>query len=300
MKLSLLLVLILFNVFWAGILSFNKQLESHLSFSSIVTLRFGLAAIPFALAWPWLPGPCPRGWNLVRSAIMGLVVFSLGQRLQVYGNLMGTAGNSSVLMGFEPVLTSIAAALFLREKIRLQNWVGFVFCLGGLALLNRVWAPDFHWTGLLASLVFISSFLCETVYSILGKPLGTTASPYKVVGISLFAATALNLALEGSRAVPAALTLPASAWGMLLYMSILCTSAGYVLWLLIIRDTQVNLVALTVFVQPLAGVLIAHFWLREPLHWGHFWGGLSIGLGLVIGFLRAAKPPDAMPVSSNV
>jgi drug/metabolite transporter (DMT)-like permease len=289
MKISHLLLLVLFNVFWAGILSFNKELEKHLTFSSIVTLRFGLAAIPFALAWRWLPGPCPRGWNLVRSAIMGLVVFCLGQRLQVYGNLMGTAGNSSVLMGFEPILTAVAAALFLREKISIQSWVGFVLCLGGLALLNRVWAPDFHWTGLLASLIFISSFLCEAVYSILGKPLGTTASPYKVVGISLFAATALNLALEGSRAIPAAAQLPPSAWAMLLYMGWLCTSGGYVLWLLIIRETPVNLVALTIFMQPLAGILIAHFWLGESLHWGHFWGGLSIGLGLAVGFIKTSK-----------
>jgi drug/metabolite transporter (DMT)-like permease len=300
MKRAHLLLLIVFNVFWAGILSVNKELEHHLTFSSIVTLRFALAAIPFALVWPWLPGPAPRGWNLLRSAVMGVVVFALGQRLQVYGNLLGTAGNSSILMGFEPILTSIAAALFLRERITKHSWLGFLLCLGGLALLNRVWAPDFRWTGLLASLIFISSFLCETAYSIIGKPLGATASPYKVVGVSLFAATLLNLVLEGSRAIPAAMQLPAVAWAQLLYMGLLCTSAGYVLWLLIIRETPVNLVALTIFIQPLAGVLIARFWLGEPLHWGHLWGGLSIAAGLAIGFIRpaAADPVPARGLGS--
>lgn len=291
MKNAHLLLLVLFNVFWAGILSCNIGLEKHLTFSSIVTLRFALAALPFALAWPWLPGPAPRGGQLVRSALMGVTVFVVGQRLQVYGNLLGTAGNSSVLMGFEPILTSVAAALFLRERISRNAWIGFALCLIGLALLNRVWSPEFHWTSLAASLVFISSFLCETVYSILGKPLGTHCSPYKVVGISLFAATLTNLVVEGPTALPAAAALPGSAWLMLCYMAFLCTSAGYALWLIILRETPVNLVALTIFVQPVAGIIIARLWLQEQLHWGHLWGALCIGGGLLVGFVK--KPAAA-------
>ena len=34
------------------------------------------------------------------TCLMGLVLYVLGQRLQVYGNEIGTAGNSSVLMAF--------------------------------------------------------------------------------------------------------------------------------------------------------------------------------------------------------
>ena len=157
MKQSHLILLVVFNVFWAGLLSVNKALETHLSYTSIVGLRFGLSALGFVLLWPWLPGATPRGWALVRTSIMGVVVFCVGQRLQVYGNSLGTAGNSSVLMGFEPILTAVAAAIFLREKIPSRQWIGFVLCLVGLALLNRVWAPDFHWTGLAASLIFVSS-----------------------------------------------------------------------------------------------------------------------------------------------
>src|SRR5262245_9383827 len=108
MKRSHLILLIVFNVFWSAILSINKALEHHLAYSSIVTLRFGLAALGFAFLWPWLPGKGPSGWNWLRVAIMGIVVFAVGQRLQVLGNLLSTAGNSAVLMGLEPILTSVA------------------------------------------------------------------------------------------------------------------------------------------------------------------------------------------------
>ena len=291
MRRSHLILLIIFNVFWAGILSANVELYKYLPFGGIVSLRFGIAAACFAMIWPWLPGPSPRGWAWLRVSIMGGVVFCLGQRLQVLGNTLGTAGNSSVLMGFEPILTSVAAAVFLRERVPFYRWAGFGLCLTGLALLNRVWSPDFHWTSLGASLIFVSSFLCESVYSIMGKPLTTQASPYKVVAISLAAGTLLNFAIDGRSTLAAAAQVPLHGWLLLLYMSVLCTMAGYVLWLVIIADTAVNLVAMTVFVQPVAGVAMAALILKEPLHWGQLWGALAIGAGLTLGFLKGDGGP---------
>ena len=285
MRRSHLILLILFNVFWAAIMSVNKELEHHLSYSSIVSWRFGLAALGCILLWPWLPGPTPQGGAWVRSVVMGLVVFVVGQRLQVHGNLLGTAGNSSVLMGFEPILTSLAAALFLKERIPLARWIGFCFCLVGLVFLNRVWSPGFHWTGLWPSFVFLSSFLCESVYSILGKPLSRSTSPYKVVAISLIAGTLFNFALDGGTSIQEARGLPWQGWMWMLYLSLLCTLVGYTLWLLVLVESDVNLAALTVFVQPVAGVLIAWAWLGETLHWGQLWGTLAVGCGLLVGMM---------------
>ncbi|MBM3846622.1 MAG: DMT family transporter [Verrucomicrobia bacterium] len=283
-------LLIIGNVFWAGILTINKALEPYLTYSAIVTLRFALSAIPFLLVWRWLPGSPLSSKEIIRSACMGVVVFVVGQRLQVMGNHMNTAGNASVLMGFEPVLTSLAAALFLNERIPKRRWIGFVFCLAGLMLLNRFWSPDFHWTGLWPSLVFVASFLCESVYSIIGKPLSRTTSPYRVVGVSLLAATAVNFLLVGTDVIEQSMKLPVWGWGCLVYLSLLCTVAGYLLWLLVLAKADVNLVALTVFVQPVAGVVIAWVYLRENPHWGQFWGALAIAAGLWFGSERTPPP----------
>src|SRR5690349_21714405 len=117
MKPSYLFLLIVMNFFWAGSLSIYKALAGYLDPGAIVTLRFGLAALILAVLWPWLPGKAPRGWDLLKTLLMGLVVFMLGHRIQVYGNKLSTAGNSSVLMAVEPLVTSVAAAIFLREHI---------------------------------------------------------------------------------------------------------------------------------------------------------------------------------------
>ena len=289
MKPSYLILLIVMNCFWAGSLSIFKALESQLHPGGVVTLRFGLGALIMLCAWPWLPGKAPRGQDLVRTIIMGLIVFMVGHRLQVYGNKLGTAGNSSVLMGMEPILTSVAAALFLREHIGPRRWMGFLLGLVGVALLNGLLNPGFQWVGLIPSLIFISSFLCESVYSIAGKPLIERGAMFKIIAISMTVGTIGNVLIDGRQTFSEAAAMPARYWWMILYLSTLCTAFGYSVWYLVIRETDVNITALTIFVQPIAGLAIAYFWLREPLHLGQLWGSLAIVAGLILGLSRQIK-----------
>ena len=77
-----------------------------------------------------------------------------------------------------------------------------------MAVLNRVWRPDFQWTGLGASLIFVSSFLCEAAYSVMGKPIVAKASVMKMLALSLLAGTAVNLLIDGPQTLAAARMLP--------------------------------------------------------------------------------------------
>src|SRR6266481_536810 len=123
------------NFFWAAVYSAYKVIAQDLPAAHItgliVTVRFGLAALCLLFVWPWLPGQTPRGRDFFITCLMGVMLFVLGQRLQVYGNQLGSAGNSAVLMGFEPVITSIAAAIFLHERIGPRRWVGLALGFSG-------------------------------------------------------------------------------------------------------------------------------------------------------------------------
>ncbi len=278
------------NFFWAAVYSAYKVIGPDLPTGGIVTLRFGLAAVCLLAAWRWYPRPAPRGKDLLKTCLMGVILYVLGQRLQVYGNELGTAGNSSVLMAVEPLLTSVAAALFLREHIGPRRLAGFALGLFGVVLLNRVWSPDFHWTGLGASLIFISSFVCEAAYSVVGKPIVEKADIMKMICISLIVGTAVNLLLDGPATYHAAKALPLQAWILLLAMAIICTAVGYSVWFLVIRDCPVNVVALTIFSQAVFGVIIAAVWVGEKMHWGQLLGSVTIVGGLVLGLSRQIKP----------
>src|SRR5579883_820631 len=227
MRPTYLVILILMNFLWAASLSIYKALAGYLEPGSIVTLRFGLAALSLVVLWPWLPGKSPRGKDLVKTGLMGLVVFMLGHRIQVYANKLGTAGNSSVLMAMEPILTSVAAAIFLREHIGPRRWMGFALGLFGVALLNGFLCGGFAWGGVGVSLLFISSFLCEAIYSIMGKPLLERAGTLKILAISLVFGTVANVLLDGRQTFAAARVMPLHCWWLILYLATVCTSIGY-------------------------------------------------------------------------
>ena len=293
MKPAHLILLLVMNFFWGASLSAYKVLEPSVSSGSIVTLRFGLAAISLLLAWPWLPGPAPRGRDLVRTCLMGLMLFVVGQRLQVYGNQLGTAGNSSVLMALEPLVTSVAAALFLGEHIGPRRWVGFGLGMIGVGLLNGVWRSDFQRTGLAASLIFVSSFVCEAAYSIMGKPLIIRISTMKMLAISLVVGTMANLVIDGSATLHAAERLSVLSWFMLAVLGVVCTAIGYTIWFVVIRDCPVNVAALTIFAQSVFGAAVAAVWIGEKLGWGHLLGSLTIAAGLVFGLSHQIHGKDA-------
>ncbi len=295
MKPSYLIILLVMNFFWAAVYSAYKVIGPALPAGGIVTIRFGLAALFLLFAWPWLPGTAPRGRDLGVTILMGIVVFVLGQRLQVYGNQLGTAGNSSVLMGFEPLVTSVAAALFLREYIGPRRWVGLGLGFVGVGVLHGIWRPGFRWVSLGASLIFVSSFLCEAAYSIVGKKVVSRAGVMKTLTISLAVGTVVNLLIDGPGTLGAAKALSLEAWLLLVLLAAVCTCLGYTVWFVVIRECPVNVAALTVFSQSIFGVMLAALWAREPLHSGQLLGCLTIAGALAWGLSRQMVRPDPAP-----
>ena len=289
MRLSHLVILLVLNFFWAATLSAYKIIGPWLPAGGIVTLRFLIAFLCLAVVWRRLPGNAPRGLDLIRAGLVGVITFCAGQRLQVFGNQLGSAGNSSLLMGLEPLTTSVAAALFLHEHIGCRRWIGFALGLAGVVLLNAPWQPGFRWTGLTASLIFVASFLGEAAYSVVSKPVLARAGLLKTLAVALLSGTLANLLLDGRETLSALPRLPLVPWLLLMWMAVVCTVIGYGFWFVVIRESDVSVAALTIFAQPLFGIALAALWVGEPLHWGQLWGGLLITAGLVIGLSRQIR-----------
>jgi drug/metabolite transporter (DMT)-like permease len=302
MKTLFVALLIGMNLLWAGSYAIFKVLGEHIDSGSIATIRFAIAALCLLVAWRWLPGKGPQVREWLRVFAMGVIVFCVAPRLQVEAVHLGKAGDTSLLMALDPLLTAFAAALFLGEKVPARRWWGCGVGMLGVILLSRIWQGDMPLKGLLANTLFILSMVCETFYSVIGKPLLEKSSPMKLVGAALVSGTVVNVCIElsktGPNAVQAVQTMPLSAWMWLIYLAVVCTVVGYTLWFLVIRETEVNIAGLTVLMQPMAGWLLSVLWLKESFHSGQFWGAVAIVAGLVIGLTRgsAPKPESLRPV----
>ncbi len=294
-----LMLLLAMNVFWAGTYTAFKVLSAHLSVGEIVTVRYGLAAAVAVLIWPLFRGAAPRGRDLAMSALMGVLVFAVGPRIQVFAVHLGKAGDSAVVVAMEPLITAVAAALLLRERVPGRRWLGFAIGMLGVLILNGAWRLELNRATLAANLIFLISCICETAYSVIGKPLLRRCDPMKVVAVSLVLAAAVNMvwgwldpaAAGGGSPWRKLLEMPFAVWLILLYLALVCTLAGYTLWYVVIRETDISLAAMTILAQPVFGVPIAARCLGEPVHWGQVWGVAAIFAGLVCGL--AAGPRRA-------
>jgi len=221
--------------------------------------------------------------------VMGVVVFVFTPRLQVAGVQLGQASDASVLIALDPLVSSVGAAIFLREHIASRRWMGFALGVWGAVLMAEVWRPGFRLPALTANALILLSFFCEAAYSLMGKPMLARAGLFKVLTLALLAGTSVNLLVDGWPTVQAAAAMPPRAWLMMAYLSLVCTVAGYSLWFAVIREAEVNVAALTIFVQPVVGAAVAVAWLGESLRWAQLWGSLVIVAGLAVGLPRPTR-----------
>jgi drug/metabolite transporter (DMT)-like permease len=289
MKPAHLVLLIIMNCLWAVSYSAFKALAPWLNAGGISTLRFGLAGAFLLVGWRWLPGLAPRGRDLLRTMAMGVIVFVLAPRLQVAGVQLGHAADASVLIALDPLVTSVGAAIFLREHIAPRRWMGFLLGLTGVVLMAEVWRPEFRLPDLSANTLIVLSFFCEAAYSLMGKPMLERAGLFKILALALLAGTTVNLLIDGGTTIRASAAMPPRAWLVLAYLSLVCTVAGYSLWFAVIREAEVNVAALTIFIQPLLGAAVAVVWLAESLRWGQLWGSVAIVAGLIVGLPRPSR-----------
>ena len=122
-----LILLILMNGLWGATYSTFKALSPWLDAGGVATWRFGLAGAILLLCWPWLPGLAPRGSALVRTTVMGVLVFVCAPRLQVAAVQRGQASDASILMALAPLIDSVGAAIFwvktsLRAGPQVSCW----------------------------------------------------------------------------------------------------------------------------------------------------------------------------------
>lgn len=292
MKASHLFLLLALNCGWASVPTLAKHLEGQLGPVEFVLLRYGFGFLSLVACWPWLPGLLPRGRDFWRTCLMGVAVFHLGHWCQIAGIQRSQASDSSILLALDPLVSTLGAALFLREYVPTQRWLGFACAILGVVVMS-VWHRTAPLPGLLANLLIVLSFVAESVWSVMGKPLVGRWGIPKVTALALGAGTVANLLAwlaslpETTRPVIPQLNI--TAWTTLALLGILFTAFGYSVWYLVIRETPVSVAALTIYLQPLLGTGMAAMFTDEKLHTGHALGAAAIVGGLLLG-LTSASP----------
>ena len=276
---------------WGLNLSVVKWLIASQPPLAVAGIRMGVGAVFLtgALRW-WLRRPWPvlslRQWGWLLACAVVMVYFN--QILFVQGMHGTTAANAALIIALNPLLSSLIAALTLRERLTSTRLAGVVLGFGGVAVVV-VHQPG-HVLGLpgVGDLVVLGSVL---TWAVGGTMVQRLAGRVDTVTISWVVYTAgAMMFLVHLWLWPAPINWPALTpltLLVLLISGLLSTGASALVWNRALLTLGVARTALYVYWVPIFGVLFAALLLGEPLTAWHGLGLAGVLAGTWLGTRRA-------------
>lgn len=273
---------------WGGMYVVSKVVLEVIPPFSLVTIRLILGALTLAIVLLGKGFPKFSGQQMLQVLGVGLVGYGISLSLQFIGTKLSTAANGSLVTSATPAFVLLFAWMILGEKITGRRLLAlFLATLGVIAVIDPRSAqldPGLF----LGNLSLIGAAITWALYSVLVRRVTQSTD------VLLFSL----LAFLGGLPV----TVPASAWelsrlevgtitpgvvGGILFLGIISTALAMVLWNTAFAMVSAGLASLTFFAQPVVGTLLGWFFLGEEITPLFLFGGMLIGLGLVIASIES-------------
>ena len=300
--LSLLVVVAI----WAGSFSVIKALlDDGVSASDIALLRYAIAAPGFAYIL-WRAGGLPgltRG-DAVRVLAAGLLIVGGYHLLLNLGEQHTTSGIAALVVALAPAMTLILAVTLGLDRIRLRHVVGLAIAFAGVAIVVALASgSDLSFESAKGPLIVIGAPLAFALYNVILKPLlgrhdllplTAATSLVGIIGLVPFARDSTVDTVVDASAGEAA---------RLLYLGVLGTLLGYILWSVGLRGIgPTRAVSYTYAISPLAVVIGAIVLDETVTPWLVLGGALVIG-GIVLtqraSVRRRSDSVEAWPLSAS-
>jgi len=272
---------------WGANLAVVKLLLESMEPMLVSVLRMAVAAVAVAavvalqvlrgaMPWPALSGR--QWWALAGCAL--LMVY-LNQIFFTQGVAGTAAANAALIIALNPLISSLLAAMLLRDRLTPQRIAGVALGFGGVAavVLHR---PGMALGGPgLGDLLVLCSVTTWVLGGVVVQRLARGIDPLFISAVLNVFGTAMLLLHLGVR--PSALVFdPARiGWltGVLVVVSgLLATALGGIVWNRALMVLGVARTALYAYWVPIFGVLFAVLLLGEPLTVWH-----GVGLAAVLG-----------------
>jgi drug/metabolite transporter (DMT)-like permease len=229
-------------------------------------------------------GEAPARGDAWRIAWMGVVGFAGAFALSHWGLARSTATNAALLIIVEPLSIMALSPLLLGERLRRREVAGGALALLGAVLVMVNGVPGLtlalapHWRG---DLLLVLAGLAYGAYTLLGRGVLARHSPLLVTARSIVWGAVVMVPLAGAEWLGGARpVLSRGAVVGALYLAVVITAFGYLLWNWVLARVSAPQVAIFVTVQPIGGAVLGVLLLHEPLTVFTVGGAVLIVLGL--------------------
>jgi drug/metabolite transporter (DMT)-like permease len=275
------------NLIWASQFVLAKLVQERMGpvFATFVPMTIAtLVLIPVVARERRARGVStkPPAHDVMRFVVIGIAGQVAAQLLVTWGVGIVPASNAALLSLTLPVATAIMAFAILGERMTAVRWASFALALIGIVQCSGVdWqALDFgDRRFLLGNLLVIGGVCGSAFYNVYGKRLLETYTPLEVLLYSYYAVVAtllpIAVALEPS-GFTGVLHAGAKAWLGLLLLAIFQYGVSMVMFLAVLSRLDATQAALTNYLIPFFGLVIAWMVLGERLTAGMIAGGLLV------------------------
>lgn len=301
MRLTLLLALLTVCVVWGGVAVAFKVGLWDAPVLGYVAVRFWLGGIGLWLWARWrgtsLNIPAPLVPQLLRVGVL----FTLALTLVTWGTGMTAASRSAVFMNTQPIQVAILAHFLLPgDRLNPRKIAGLTAAFLGVLVIvmTKTDLPEAaSWRR--GDLIVLVAALCWAIQTIYAKRLVVRVSPVALtlwqVVICALVTSMLSMILE-----------PWTAWHVtgrlalaVLYLAFGVTTAGWGLWIYVLREVDASVASSFLFTVPLFGVLAGWMLLREPVGPSMIGGAILVATGiLLVSAPTGRRPPTPVPADA--
>lgn len=266
------LAAILFAALLWGTTGICSKLLNGFSITDPIAIGFYrmVLAVPPLAAASWLT--LGRGlFSVTRREL--LTMFLMGAMLALYQACFfasvartGVAIATVITLCSAPILTALLSALLLREWPSRRLLLSLTLAVAGTLLLIGWQSQPVAGGGsatLAGTLLALSSATGYAVMTLAGRTIAQRSHPLQTTTIS-FAFSALILFVV---ALPNGLTfeLRAEAWLLLIYLGLLPSALGYVIFVWAMRYTPATVATIVTLIEPLTATVLARLIFGERL-----------------------------------
>lgn len=279
------LMLFGFAIFTGATFNLAKYTVGYFSPSSAAAWRFGLAAVVMLVLLICTEGikKSQLQKNGISYVVLGIIGIFGFNALFFLGLKYTSPVNGALIMGLNPLLTTIFARILLKDAITKKQAVGiFIAFLGVLLVITEGSVETIKSLSLsVGDLIIFLGNACWALYGVLGRrfikdgtPLSTTTYTMIIGAISLLV---VSFFTPNPVSLP---DIPIGAWGAIAFMAFFTSVLGYLWWNQGIKEIGASRTSLFFNLVPVVTMIVS-FAIGTPITLFQIIGAMFVILGVL-------------------
>ncbi|WP_255757291.1 DMT family transporter [Massilia sp. erpn] len=282
---------------WGGTFIAGRIASAALPVTVAATVRFAIAAVLLLLVAWRLEGGLPRlsRAQVLATALLGLSGIFL-YNLCFFGAMTHIpAGRAALFIALNPIVTALAAAVVLRERLTALRWGGIGLAFLGAAIVITRGDPlgalhDISQSLGVGELLMLGAISCWAAYTLIGKAALKGLSPIAATTYAaLWGLFFLTISSARQLGVIEWTAVGWQVWASLFYLGAFGTVFGFIWWYEGVKAIGASRAAVFNNLVPVFGVSLAALVLGEPVLASMVAGGVLVAAGVTL--TNMVSPP---------